>query len=139
MVSLVTRPLFVFLTLAMIVLAFFQVSGRLLFAVLDEMEIGINQWLAPQQILIQGLEGDWRRINPVIRIESISLPAGELNGLLNHAAAIIGGHLHGEWIGCNHVSNFNGTRFYRVHSSGNAAFEQNRRIGGNATNDSHLW
>ncbi len=74
----VIRPLFVFLTLAMIVLAFFQVSGRLLFAVLDELEVAVNQWLSPQQILISGLEGDWRQINPVVRIAAIDLPAGSL-------------------------------------------------------------
>ncbi len=81
MFRLVVRPLFVFLTLAMIVLAFFQVSGRLLFAVLDELEVAVNQWLSPQQILISGLDGDWRQINPVIRIDSIELPAGRLDGL----------------------------------------------------------
>ncbi len=81
MIRLVVRPLFVFLTLAMIVLAFFQVSGRLLFGVLGDLEAGINQWLSPQQIFITGLEGDWRRINPVLRIESVSLPAGELEGV----------------------------------------------------------
>ena len=58
-------------------LAFFQVSGRLLFTVLDELETGINQWLSPQQVLISGLEGDWRQINPVIRIKSIELPGGD--------------------------------------------------------------
>jgi uncharacterized protein YhdP len=77
----IVRPLFVFLTLAMIVLAFFQVVGRLLFNVLDDLEVGINQWLSPQQILISGLEGDWHRINPVVRIHSISLPAGTLTGV----------------------------------------------------------
>lgn len=78
---LVFRPLFVFLTLAMIVLAFFQVSGRLLFAVLDDLEIGVNQYLSPQQIVISGLEGDWRQINPVIRIDAVELPAGYLNDI----------------------------------------------------------
>ena len=81
MIRFIIRPLFVFLTLAMIVLAFFQVSGRLLFAVLDELETGVNQWLEPQQVLIDGLEGDWRQINPVVRIASIELPAGNLTDL----------------------------------------------------------
>ncbi len=81
MFRLVIRPLFVFLTLAMIVLAFFQVSGRILFAVLDELEIGVNQWLSPQHIVISGLEGDWRQINPVVRIGAVDLPAGRLSGL----------------------------------------------------------
>ena len=52
MIRLVIRPLFVFLTLAMIVLALFQVAGRLLFSLLDELEVGVNRWLAPQQIVV---------------------------------------------------------------------------------------
>jgi len=73
MFRLVIRPLFVFVTLAMIVLAFFQVSGRLLFTVLEDLETGINEWLSPQQIVISGLEGHWWQINPVVRIDSIEL------------------------------------------------------------------
>ncbi|TNF89001.1 MAG: hypothetical protein EP301_03830, partial [Gammaproteobacteria bacterium] len=88
MLRLVVRPLFVFVTLAMIVLAFFQVSGRLLFALLEDLEMGVNQWLSPQQILISGLEGDWRQINPVVRIASIDLPAGNLKNL----------HLEIDWL-----------------------------------------
>lgn len=81
MSGLVLRPLFVLLTLAMLVAAFFQVSGRLLFALLDELEIGINQWLAPQGVVLHGLEGDWRRIDPVVRVARVTLPAGELTGV----------------------------------------------------------
>jgi len=81
LIRLVVRPLLVLVTLAAIVMAFFQVTGRLFFAVLDDMEVGINQWLLPQKILVSGLEGDWRLINPVIRIESIAMPAGELSGV----------------------------------------------------------
>ncbi len=81
MSRLILRPLFVFLTLAAIVLAFFQVAGRLMFAVLDQLEVGINQWLSPQQIVVAGLEGDWRRVNPIVRIEEIRLPAGRLEAL----------------------------------------------------------
>lgn len=79
MFRLVIRPLFVFLTLAMIVLACFQLSGRVLFALLGELEASANQWLAPQQVHISGLEGDWRQINPVVRIDTIDLPAGRLS------------------------------------------------------------
>ncbi|MGE0625239.1 MAG: YhdP family protein [Pseudomonadales bacterium] len=81
MTRLVLRPLFVFLTLAMLVMAFFQVSGRLLFSFLDDLEVGINQWLAPQGVSLHGLEGDWRLIDPVIRIVRVTLPAGELSGV----------------------------------------------------------
>jgi len=78
---LVLRPLFVFLTLAMLVLAFFQVSGRLLFSFLDELEVGINQWLAPLGVELHGLEGDWRQLDPVVRVRQVTLPAGELTGV----------------------------------------------------------
>ncbi len=81
MSSLILRPLFVLLTLAMLIMAFFQVSGRLLLSVLDELEVGVNQWLSTQQIVVSGLAGDWRRINPVIRIDSVTLPAGHLKDI----------------------------------------------------------
>jgi uncharacterized protein YhdP len=80
-VRLVLRPLFVLLTLAMLVVALFQVSGRLMFAVLDELELGVNQWLSDQRIVLTGLEGDWRGINPVVRVRRVDLPAGHLSGI----------------------------------------------------------
>lgn len=81
MSHLIIRPLFVFLTLVMLVLALFQVTGRLMFTVLDKLEVGVNQWLSSQHIVVSGLEGDWRRINPIVRIESVTLPAGQVSGL----------------------------------------------------------
>lgn len=81
MARLILRPLFVFLTLAMLVLAVFQVSGRLMFAFLDDLQAGVNQWLAPQDVVVHGLEGDWHGVNPVVRIARITLPAGELHGV----------------------------------------------------------
>ncbi len=109
MPNLVLRPLFVFLTLAMLVGAFFQVTGRLMFAVLDKLEPGINHWLAPQGVTLNGLSGDWRRINPVIRIAEVRLPAGRIRGLhvevdwleslvrnrlVAQRISLDGGHLH---------------------------------------------
>jgi len=78
---LLLRPLFVLITLAMLVIALFQVSGRLMFAVLGELEVGVNQWLSPQQIVLHGLTGDWRTINPVIVIERVEMPAGFLRDI----------------------------------------------------------
>jgi uncharacterized protein (TIGR02099 family) len=81
-VSLLLRPLFVLLTLAMLVVASFQLAGRIMFASLDELEPGINQYLAAQQMSVSGLAGDWRLINPIVTIDRIELPAGHLKSVL---------------------------------------------------------
>ena len=81
MISLLLRSLFVLVTLALLVMAFFQVSGRLMFSALDELEGGVNQWLQAQHTVLSGLSGSWRRINPVVVIEHIELPAGHLTGV----------------------------------------------------------
>ncbi len=78
---LVLRPLLVILTLAMLVVALFQISGRLLFSLLDELELTANQWLSAQQIRLHGLSGDWRGLNPVLRIDRIDLPGGYVAGV----------------------------------------------------------
>jgi uncharacterized protein YhdP len=65
----------------MLVVALFQVSGRLMFTVLDELEVGVNQWLSPQQVVLSGLEGDWRGINPIVNVERVEMPAGYLEGV----------------------------------------------------------
>ena len=78
---LILRPLLVFLTLAMLVVALFQISGRLMFSLLDELELTANQWLSAQQIRLSGLTGDWRGLNPVLRIDRIDLPGGYIAGV----------------------------------------------------------
>ena len=70
------RPVLVLLTLAMLVVSLFQVAGRLMFSVLDELELAVNQYLSEQRIKVTGLTGDWHLLNPVIRIDRIELPAG---------------------------------------------------------------
>jgi uncharacterized protein YhdP len=76
--SLVLRPLLVVLTLAMLVIALFQSAGRLGFMLLDEGELAINQWLSGQRLQVTGLEGSWRLLNPVVRVDRVDLPAGYL-------------------------------------------------------------
>ena len=73
------RPVLVLLTLAMLVVSLFQVAGRLMFSVLDELELAVNQSLSEQRIKVTGLTGDWHLLNPVIRIDRIELPAGMLD------------------------------------------------------------
>jgi uncharacterized protein YhdP len=73
---LIFRPLLILLTISALVIASLQVGGRVLFWLLDDLEIAANQWLWAQGIRIEGLQGDWHRLNPVVRIDRIDLPAG---------------------------------------------------------------
>lgn len=75
---LVLRPLLVVLTLGMLVVALFQIVGRLGFMVLDDLELAANQWLSGQQIRVTGLQGSWRFLNPVLMIDRVDMPAGHL-------------------------------------------------------------
>ena len=77
----ILRPLLVLLTLGMLVFAVLQMSGRLVFSLLDDLELTANQWLSAQQIQLTGLQGSWRGLNPVVRIDQIDLPAGQLRGV----------------------------------------------------------
>ena len=72
----------------MLVVALFQVSGRLLFQLLDELELPANQWLSGQQIKLTGLHGGWRGLNPVVRIDRIDFPSGYVAGI----------HLEVDWV-----------------------------------------
>ncbi len=67
-----------FATFLMVVMAIVQVSGRLAFAFLDRAEPRINGLLAERAIVLEGLQGTWRYLNPGVRIDRVRLPAGEL-------------------------------------------------------------
>ncbi len=82
MLRLLLRPLLVILTLGMLVVALFQVAGRVAAALLDGAEPVVNRLLAPRGIHISGLEGDWRMLNPVLRLDRVELRAGRLDGLV---------------------------------------------------------
>jgi len=79
--GLVFRPLLILLTLTALVIASLQVAGRLLFWVLDDLEVAANQALWGLGVRIEGLEGDWHYLNPVVRIARIELPAGYVGGV----------------------------------------------------------
>jgi uncharacterized protein (TIGR02099 family) len=66
----------------LVLLALVQVTGRLFMPWLANLEGRINFLLAGQHIEISGLRGDWLQLNPVIRLTSLRLPAGEMRGLV---------------------------------------------------------
>lgn len=82
LLRLVLRPLLVLLTLGMLVVALFQVTGRITFVLLDDLELAVNQVLSTRGIRVSGLSGDWRMLNPIVRATRVDLPAGHLSGLV---------------------------------------------------------
>jgi uncharacterized protein YhdP len=74
----VLRPFLVVLTLAMLFVALVQSTGRLGFMILSDLELAANQWLSGQRVRVAGLEGSWRYLNPVVRVERVDFPAGHL-------------------------------------------------------------
>ncbi|MCP5179420.1 MAG: hypothetical protein H6994_06030 [Pseudomonadales bacterium] len=66
----------------LILLAVVQVSGRVFMHFLDDLEPRINALLRPQQIRVEGLRGGWSLLNPVVRVDRLILPAGEISGLV---------------------------------------------------------
>ena len=71
------RPLFMFLTFLLVLMAIFQVSGRVMMATLDVFEDEVNAALRSQDIRLEGLSAGWRGLNPVITVQRLALPAGE--------------------------------------------------------------
>jgi uncharacterized protein (TIGR02099 family) len=72
----------VILTLGMLVVALFQVTGRIAVALLDDLELAVNQVLSERGVRVSGLRGDWRMLNPVVHIEQLTLPAGRIDGVV---------------------------------------------------------
>ncbi|NIP13593.1 MAG: hypothetical protein GWM88_02150 [Pseudomonadales bacterium] len=78
----VLRPFLVVLTLAMLFVALVQSTGRLGFMILSDLELAANQWLSGQRVRVSGLEGSWRYLNPVVRVDHVEFPAGYLHEVL---------------------------------------------------------
>ena len=74
----VLRPLFLFLTFALVLMAILQAGGRFSMAVLHLFEDELNAVLQTQNISVAGLRGDWRGLNPRISVESVVFPAGQI-------------------------------------------------------------
>ena len=88
MLRLVFKPLLILLTLGSLLVAAVQVAGRVLFNVLDDFEAPLNRVLAERRIQLSGLSGDWRMLNPVLRIERLELPAGHVDDLVVEVDAV---------------------------------------------------
>ena len=80
--QLVVRPLLVFITFLLLVFALMQTLGRVAMWGIDGFQGPINALLEDQQIVLSGLTGDWQRLNPVLRINEVRLPAGSLEDVL---------------------------------------------------------
>lgn len=75
------RPLFVFFTFCLVLLAIFQASGRFTMAALSLFEEEINLALNTQSIEVRGLRGSWRGLNPVVQVDRVQFPAGVITNL----------------------------------------------------------
>src|SRR5262245_1574056 len=78
---LIVRPLLSFVVLAALVFALLQGTGRIVFALLDRLEVVVNQVLATRDITVDGLAGSWRGFNPIVRVAHVALPAGHLENV----------------------------------------------------------
>jgi len=72
----------VILTLGMLVVALMQVTGRIAVALLDDLEVAVNQVLSERGMRVTGLRGDWRMLNPVVHLERLTVPAGHVDGVV---------------------------------------------------------
>jgi uncharacterized protein YhdP len=62
----------------MLGVALVQCVGRLGVAVLDDLELALNQSLSAERIRVTGLSGSWRLLNPIVSAAQIDFPAGQL-------------------------------------------------------------
>ncbi|XOV84275.1 MAG: YhdP family protein [bacterium] len=74
----VLRPLLVFITFALVLMAILQAGGRFTMAVVHVFEDELNAILASQNISVAGLRGSWRGLNPRVSVESVVFPAGQI-------------------------------------------------------------
>ena len=72
----VLRPLFIFATFVLMLLAIFQATGRMALYAVHLFEPQINAVLGLRDIRAQGIAGDWRGLNPVLRIGRLEFPQG---------------------------------------------------------------
>ena len=74
----IVRPLFILVTVILLVGAIGQLGGRILFANLERLEPRLNATLSEHGIAIKGLSGDWRFFDPILRVESLTGPGVQL-------------------------------------------------------------
>ena len=74
------RTIFVLATVVVATVAALEWTGRAVFSQLPRLEGVVNDLLADQGIVVEGLEGRWRGINPGFFADSVRFPAGEFAG-----------------------------------------------------------
>ena len=78
---LVVRPVFLFLVLLLVLLAVIQASGRFTMATLHLYEGELNALLARANVQVQGVRGAWSRLNPIIRVQGLRFPGGDVRDI----------------------------------------------------------
>ena len=78
---LLLRPLLSFIVLVVLAIAVLEVFGRVGLALLPHAEPMLNLLLSPRGVQLVGVEGEWRYLNPVLRVRRVELNAGHLNGV----------------------------------------------------------
>ena len=73
----VVRPIFVIVTVFVLLVALCQIGGRILFAQLSRFEPYLNEQLLERGVELHGLEGDWRFLNPVVKLTSGVVPGAK--------------------------------------------------------------
>ena len=73
---LILRPLFVFACFFLVLVAIFQASGRFALATAEYFTDEINAVLAPFGVRIEGLQGDWHGLNPIVNIGKVTFLGG---------------------------------------------------------------
>ncbi len=77
----VFRPLFIFVTFLLILLAAVQATGRLTMQVLHIFEPQLQLVAGRFNADLYGIKGDWSGFNPIVHVARLELPAGHVNGL----------------------------------------------------------
>ena len=75
----VFRAFVFFCTFVLVLTALLQVTGRIGVLFVHHLEPQLNELLAERNVTVSGLRGNWRYLNPGIKIAKLSLPAGELH------------------------------------------------------------
>ncbi|MDA1076463.1 MAG: DUF3971 domain-containing protein, partial [Proteobacteria bacterium] len=76
------RPLVTFAVMVFFIFALAQAAGRIGMFVLDRLESPLNSLLAEFDVNVEGLEGRWNGLNPVVQVKRVTFPAGYVNDLL---------------------------------------------------------
>lgn len=93
---LLLRPLLSFIVLVVLAIAVLEVFGRVGLALLPHAEPMLNLLLSPRGVQLVGVEGEWRYLNPVLRVRRVELNAGHLQGVhaeLDLVDSLLRGHL----------------------------------------------